>query len=181
MMYSKRRTNLGRRSKKSSNRKLKRSNRLHMRGGTAEFPDHCPKELITNPRFMVKDERATKRAELDKHNCRLADLKGHLGLFKLHWFGFTIKELLDAGFSIYKLLKVGLDDEIYTEFNSMNDDDKHKVVEFIKSTTDLPSDSDSKKVPDLNLAKKFPHLNPYSVIYISCFSNKNQIFSYLTS
>jgi hypothetical protein len=24
-------------------------------------------------------------------------------------------------------------------------------------------------------------INPYSVIYISCFSNKNQIFSYLTS
>ena len=123
MIYSKRRTNLGRRSKKSFNRKLK-----CLRGGSIPSILHCVDLLKT--RFPFENKRADIRKRLDDDKCGLKDLKSHFNSVRLYTFGFSIRDLLDAGFSIYKLLNDGLDAEIYTEFNSMDDDDKHKVVEM---------------------------------------------------
>jgi len=123
-----------------------------LRGGSTPLISNCV--AILNTRFPFNNDRSVIRETLNKEGCGLNDLKSHFNSVRLYTFGFSIRDLLDAGFSINKLLQAGLENEIYTEFNSMNDDDKHKVVEFIESTTDL----DSKKVPDLNLAEKFPDL-----------------------
>lgn len=121
MMYSKRRTNLGRRSKKSSNRKLKRSNRLHMRGGSAPILE-CVELLNSRFPLMKENNRSVIRKTLNEKGCGLDDLKSHFNSFSLYLFGFSIRELLDAGFKIYDLLKSGLEKEIYTpeEWNILN-------------------------------------------------------------
>jgi hypothetical protein len=125
MLYSKRRKNLGRGRRKSSKR-------LHMRGGSSSSIQDCNVETFTkllellNTEFSWKNDRLDVRKAVNQTGCALADLKKEYMPWKLYSFGFSIRELIDSGFSIDKLLNAGLDEDDDED----NDDKQFKIKEY---------------------------------------------------
>ena len=99
-----------------------------MRGGSTPLISNCV--AILNTRFPFNNDRSVIRETLNKEGCGLNDLKSHFNSVRLYTFGFSIRDLLDAGFTIYKLIRDGLDNSIADEFSLMTDDDQNKVSEM---------------------------------------------------
>ena len=102
-----------------------------MRGGSSSSIQDCNVEIfktlveLLKTEFGWKNDRLDVRKAVNETGCTLAALKEEFIPSKLYQFGFSIRELIDTGYSIDELVQAGLDDKIFTGLNG-----KFKSTEY---------------------------------------------------